>query len=372
MIFDLETYELIDRYLKGLVSGEEKILFEKQQNENPAFAEEVELQILINELVLEKGLADIRAKVGEDLSDAKNVSWFKTAILCTGVICLVTGGVLYYSSKEKTNSKELKEVGGYNNEHNNVHSNEQSTVSIVPLKEVQKNKNTFERNVGLKKEDTLSLVSSNTGVAVRDRGLKQVVVVDTTTTTTTTLVDSPKENKIKIMEPVSQQEPCGGIIFEVNSEASCLQKQTGKIQILISSIKGGSKPYAYSIGGNDFSLESINQMLGKGDYLVQVKDNKGCISEKQIRINEKSCVEFIDYSFNPQVETWKFPLNEFENGAIVITDISGRVIYSNKIASSDSWNGRSLNGDIQLPGSYLYIIESNGIKIKQGYITIFY
>lgn len=366
MTFDLETYELIDRYLKGLLSDEERILFEKQQNENPAFAEEVKLQTLINDLVLEKGLADIRTKVGEDLSNAKGGSWFKTSILFAGAFCLIAAGATYYYSyysKEEVSSN-LKVTEEAKKEDKGV-----STGPAISLKEVQKDKNEPSGNSVLAKEAVSGSLPNNTSIAVKGGDLQQVNIVEDKIKPQG---DYLKENEIKIIEPAPQQEPCENIIFEAISESSCFQKQTGKIQILISGIKGGRKPYAYSINGNDFGLGSIYQNLGEGDYLVQVKDSRGCISERQIHINEKPCVEFSDYSFNPSVETWKFPLNEYESGTITITDISGRIIYSNKISPSDSWNGRSLNGDTQESGSYLYIIESNGIKIKQGYITIFY
>lgn len=381
MTFNSGTYEWIDRYLKGTLSEEEKALFEKQQDENPALAEEVKLQSLLNDLVFEKGLADIRKKVGEDLSNAKGTSGYRTLISFAAGLCLVTGCVLYFSLQDNERLRAPEKPGIKKNEQPTTPSLKE-TPAVSSLKETRKVPSPAEvqKEKMRSKEPGRPLETAKPASPVNE--VKTPVPVESpdvhtvkdTTGTTETRTDSLKEKKAEITKPTSQQEPCKDIIFEVKTEPSCSQKQNGKIQILISGIKGGSEPYSYSIAGKDFGLESVNNTLGKGNYPVRVKDDKGCISEKRTEVTEKTCVEFEDYWFNPTLETWKFPLKEHETGSITIVDQGGRIVYNAKIiyGNPDSWNGKSLNGDILESGSYLYIIESNGVKIKQGYITIIY
>jgi hypothetical protein len=141
------------------------------------------------------------------------------------------------------------------------------------------------------------------------------------------------------------------------------------IQLLLSGIDGGRPPYKYTIDSEPTSLRTD---LAAGSYSVMVKDSRGCFSEQQVFVKEKNCTVFKDYSFNPDIESWKLPFTDTENGTLSIMDKSGNIVYKTELLNGQpyEWNGRSLNGNILETGSYLYIATFTNGESRQGYIIL--
>jgi hypothetical protein len=366
---DSHIYDQIDQYLKGILSDQEMVDFEEKMQSDAALAEEVEMQKLLNDLILEKSLADIRKKVGQDFSDGAvssgqgRIPWLPVA----GMLLIASGIFLYFQYKNpatKIISRRVSEESlAADNPAAEIRlSGEKSDHSSPPGK--------IKENIQSGKKDsdfrTTSIQSEQIEYQTTDLELK-----------------TSEQEKLNIQDVVTPEKavgnqnknldiPCPEIRFEVKSSPSCRNKETGTIQILISGIYGGEKPYRFSIAGNDFSGESLLSQLGAGNYITAVKDNRGCKTEKEVVVSQVTCPEYKDYSFNPETENWNIPLTGQESGNIKIADKNGTIVFSAKISngSPGEWNGTSLQGEVLESGTYLYLIQTTEGEIRQGYISI--
>ncbi len=362
MSLNEEKYDLIQQYLIGDLSPEEIFAFEKEVGNNPELAEQLQLHQLADELSFEKGLVDIWEKVGQDLSQQPPPSLFYKKILMLFGGALLAGITIYYSTlKEKEiiaqpKSLSIKQIDQINQFDSN--KAEQSPEKTLPENKVNK--------------------KIKIGSGLKEKML--IVQPDTNLTLEENIVAQPKEDSLIMQPPVNAAPPvipdktCPVISFGINTQPSCRNQENGSIQIQFSAIKGGEKTYSYSIDDDDFNSESFNNHLAKGTYLVKVKDQNGCVAQKQVEVHEKPCQEFKDYTFNPSLGNWKFPFLPGESGMITILDQAGKIMFSTKIISGvpEEWDGRLRTGEVLGIGTYLYIAETEAKEIRQGYITIIY
>lgn len=360
MSLNKEKYDLIDQYLRGDLSPEEMFAFEKEVAYNPEMAEQLQLHQLADELTFEKGLVDIWEKVGKDLSQQPppSLPYKKILTIFIGALILTGIGLYYFTGKEKEN----------------ITTSESGTVTQVD----HQDSNKAERP----KEKALPENKVNRKIMISPGPKENILFVppDTAFTVIENLATPPEEDSLKKQPPVKATLPvipdntCPEITFGIHTQPSCRNQENGSIQIQVSAIKGGEKPYSYSIDGNDFILRSFNNSLAKGIYLVKVKDHNGCVGQKQVEVHEKPCTEFKDHTFNPGLGNWKLPFLPGESGTITISDQAGKVVFSSKIISGvpGEWDGRSQTGGSVEMGTYLYIAETEAKEIRQGYITIIY
>lgn len=358
-----EQYEMIEQYLKGKLSSSDKLAFEKRMQEDPSLSEEVSMQKMLNDLVLEKGLSDIRKKVGEDMMPPSGSS-FKKPILISLAGILLTAGILYFflfpNKQENGNEGKIKQVSS-------SATSETSEVGEDKIK--KKSRGTLQTNAGIttKKEETsgeLNINESNQVVSENEEVEK-----------------STQDHAVKkeegyslngLLETAPEEAPCPDIKFEVKTGASCANQDNGSLEINPSGIHGGTGPYTYAIDAIDFRKEHSYTGLSAGTHRAAIKDSKGCISQKEIHITEKICFEPKDYSFNPETESWKFPFAEHESGSITITSKNGNVLYTTKVlhGNPSEWNGRTTSGELLGTGTYVYIAQTDKGEVRQGYIVI--
>jgi len=96
------------------------------------------------------------------------------------------------------------------------------------------------------------------------------------------------------------------------------------------------------------------------------------VAELAIEVTEKKCREVINDAFNPNVSTWKFPMDENQEGNIKIYNKSGRLVYSKDISSKEEWNGRDNHGQELEEGLYAFVIAFKDGTEQNGYISIMY
>lgn len=105
----LEIAQLIDKYHQGLLSEEERILFEEKIQKDPEFAEQVKMHRMVDTLVHSAGLDMLREQMSVDLKNIdKNRSrkkWWTGGGLA-GVLLLV-GSLIYFGQ----NTPNKEEVG---------------------------------------------------------------------------------------------------------------------------------------------------------------------------------------------------------------------------------------------------------------------
>ena len=141
----------------------------------------------------------------------------------------------------------------------------------------------------------------------------------------------------------------------------------------LNSLKGGSKPYKFSIAGQDeFKTGAQFYDLPAGYYKGMAKDRNDCISLlREVEVKNKNCPK--EYAFAPgRNEVFDFPLKPNANGDIKISSRGGELVYHASISNGypSSWNGTDLNS-IELPmGIYMFVITYNTGEINQGYVTV--
>lgn len=352
-------YARIDAYLDGTLSKTDRMAFEADMAASPALKEEVELQKMVHILILEKGLADIRIKVGEDLNKSVGYPW-KKIIISSILFTFLSIGIYWFTTSL---NKETSAVLNTSDTIQQIHSDSVVTMEnkeTAPY--IQKKKSTTVSKSQFIEKDT----SLYKGFAYPEeiRLKTQPFLTDTYISR-----DFLKEKHIEKKVEEKTAIPCPDILFNVHTEASCTNSNSGSVQILLSSILGGQAPYRYTIDGKSNSL--LND-LAAGTYEVKVVDSRGCNSEKTVDISEKSCTVFKDYSFRPEAETLKLPFAEMESGTLSIMDKSGKVVYKTDLINGlpNEWNGRSMNGSSLEMGSYLYIATFTNGESRQGYIIL--
>lgn len=374
-----EQYQWIEQYLKGELSGSEKSAFEKRMEDDPSFSEEVEMQKMLNDLIFEKGLADIRKKVGEDMPPPGSTI-NKTLLYSLIGILLAGGSISFYWIYRKEQQvvllkdTQVKEKVVVSEDKPSVLTPEPSAASKEDKKEIPSVAD-YDEKVTEKKDnlvsDSATKIFNNTEKV--DENTPTIEEVSVLRNDTTRSIEKAVDQLPQIVEQKETKDiPCPGIKFEFRTDMSCKNQSTGSIEILQAGIKGGKAPYLYAINGHDFSSQRIFTELPAGSHKVILKDDNECVSEKEIQISEKACVEFKDYSFNPATERWNFPLMDNESGTITITTNFGKPVYKTEIINGipETWDGRSESGEALETGTYIYIAQTREGEIRQGYIII--
>ncbi|MFN3402978.1 MAG: SprB repeat-containing protein [Cytophagaceae bacterium] len=365
MSVDIQEMELIDRFLRNELSGQELSSFESRLLSDNYFREQVDTQRFINESFVEYQLEDLYKKLESrnpyknKFRGLKNLGIIISGMLLVGLIIFVYKN--YTTSFNETSDQSLtidadisepvdipiiNDVTG----HGSISYNSKKTPEIIPADHGK----IIEVAQPEKKEKTFDGDSESEPIIPQ--------------------IENPlMVNKEEVKENKSLLKDCNeGIKADFMVTETCYDKPGGKI--LFSKVNGGTPPYLYSIdGGRSFHNSGEFHNLSSNNYILIIKDNNGCqsIVNSQVRLEGKDCNTTLRYSFNPDMETWKFPMKE-ENGSIQIVNASGIVVYSARITNSfpSEWNGRSMNGSDLNSDIYMFLISYDNGKVDQGYISI--
>lgn len=109
-------------------------------------------------------------------------------------------------------------------------------------------------------------------------------------------------------------------------------------QISITGVTGGTKPYAYSIDGNNFQEAATFTGVAAGEYLVTVKDAKGCLFVKPITVSNITGPE--GFAFTTKASTCGS-----SNGEVTVTNVTGGTA-----PYTYSADGKTFQADAKLTG----------------------
>ncbi|SFH24353.1 T9SS type B sorting domain-containing protein [Pontibacter chinhatensis] len=109
-------------------------------------------------------------------------------------------------------------------------------------------------------------------------------------------------------------------------------------QISITGVTGGTKPYAYSIDGNNFQEAAAFTGVAAGEYLVTVKDAKGCLFVKPITVSNITGPE--GFAFATKASTCGS-----SNGEVTVTNVTGGTA-----PYTYSADGKTFQADAKLTG----------------------
>jgi hypothetical protein len=366
-----EIYDLIERHFNHELSQEEQIMFDLKVKNDPDFAKEVVAQVEANKILLDQGLLNIKdrlRKIHEAETKGNDSGKWKTYLAgVVALVALVTSVNYFYNSSSKTESPVTNVV--------TAPSEKNTTVTTENKKEVinlNEKENTTENN---SKKENSSIVPPADKKTIQDN----VQVKDTVQTKKNVpfVIPSPLVSKNDTVttkkKPAAVDCSTVTIVGDVNSSGTCTDKSTGNIIVNLSSVKGGNKPYMFSIDGSDeYKGSSQFYDLPVGHYKVTAKDRNNCVSLLQeVDIKSKDCPQ--EYAFAPgRAELFTFPMKGYTDGEIKILNQGGQIIYHTSINNGypSAWNGTNNSGIELSMGVYMFVITYSNGEINKGYVTI--
>jgi gliding motility-associated-like protein len=363
----LETYELIDQYLNNKLSGADLTEFTNKMNSDPSLLQEVNEQRLINELIFDKGLLEIKEKL--KLIDAGSQGGsIKKWVLYSGVALLVSvASITALVKEQKVDNKAVHSISDQQQTQQPVKQQNEKVISPVkkqPVTETQHG-------------ESATIVNKTQEQITKEKPEQETNKVESTPVANEVTVEKAKV--IVAIDPVQSEinkSTCAleGSLLSITTVESCRENPTGKLVVDKKSSITGTAPFEFSINNKNYFKDFAFNNLYAGTYTISIRDAKGCTwhDTKEITIAEKDC-RTVEYSFYPtKGDTWKFPIDANTNGKIEIYNTNGQLVYTTPIINGEpsNWDGTA-NGESLPMGSYVFIIRDNKKPTAGGSVTIF-
>lgn len=348
-------YDQIQHYLKGRLSEEESLLFEKEMAANKWLKEEVQIQKAAFDLMERAYMAQMSTLVREQVSKGSNSRWKKWAGL--GLILVVAYSV-WVSFNEEVGSlpNGLKgEPVKVTTENSNVDSLEDREI-VSEVKE-----GNYEVNG-----------SSDQGVEVEglEPGRVSKVKVDTAMVSKVFVEREEVEDvELEMRAEQSQTTNKESVSEDYRLEDDCLVLPNYSIQVSkahlnsddgMLSIDSKSK-LEVSINGEDFVESTRFEDLQADVYDVLLRDQNGCqFNVGAVVVERSSCGAQKNISFNVEFEeSVSLPLNENYSSNIQIFNKLGLLQWEvNKDGEiAVEWGGENSQGQEVTIGNYKAIIK---------------
>jgi len=144
----------------------------------------------------------------------------------------------------------------------------------------------------------------------------------------------------------------------------------GRIEIFIET--GGFAPYTVILNG-DTSQSLVYDQLSPGNYMAYIQDSAGCFTSDSVVIREPPFFEvtsktvILPNAFTPNGDgindfyVIKDPNSKFRINTFQVWDIARQLVYSAK-NYANTWDGKDLNGNRLLTGTYFAVFTSPGLN----------
>lgn len=367
---ELETYQLIDNYLNGSLTGEALQAFEQRLQSDASFAEEVSFQRLTNEIVVGASFDSLRAQMTRDIasrdtSSRINRKWGLAGIL-SGIVAIGIIGIYTFSKEEKPVAASTDRAAQQTAPERNVSPVESSVSSNKTLhgKPAKPAQTILHTPVSATQETEKHPVQTPGQQHVSDQSAAEKTGIKSIETTTPTPLSTSDDTT----------NPCdkAAIKATIVSNPSCADASNGSILIPMNQISGGTKPYTvrFNMSGEAGTKEQYNY-LAPGTYTIYITDAKGCAKSFQTEVTEKSCrkASFVFAPDKGQVCT----ITGKDNQPYILTilNMAGKQVYkTTTIEGSFEWQGLSQQGEYLDAGLYIYILEYVSGEKENGQITI--
>jgi hypothetical protein len=361
----LLQYDRITHYLKGTLSVEDRMIFEREIELDPALAELVKKHRIAHQALLASRLLKLKTQMQSDiasgLADQTIKKYRIKRALRFGLILLATS-LSIYLIVTVLNKKDVAVKSRLDK------NTKDTTPSLnAPLTSSLEEKITYSRTTKAKANSMV--IEEIKDTIVHDR----ITVLDKHASTQV-LQETPTEKQNVVLE---KKDPCANVSFQIKgtSTATCKGKKEGVID---ASIKGGTPPY--QCGLQKKGLREINWNkagssfftgLEANTYHIVIKDHIGCtqVVEKPFHVEEKNCgpSAITEYAVRPEYqERVEIPIEA--DGEVIIYNRSGQEVLKAPVYEGRDfiWDGTAVE-----KGLYLFVLEyANGIKTK-GYITVY-
>lgn len=367
-----EKYELIDRYINNDLSQQEREDFETKLKEDPAFAQEVEAHIQVHQLIQDEGLLNVKKKLRKihdsEKGDGDNLWKFISGAALMAIIALSVFLYQYTLKPDKEDMQIQVPLVVVQQDTLSAEEGGESLDKVETESVLADNSEIIENNSTIQKTSDKKNMEEEIAEVIEE--VQQVdSVISEVKSSASVKRNAPEEEILPVAKVDCAQTKISGNIAVTES---CEDTPTGNIIVSLNSLKGGKKPYRFSITEEDYSLTSQFHSLPAGHYKVMVKDGNDCIAVlKEAEIKTKVCIK--EYVFYPDRETWQLPLKTYSNAQVkIINSRTGSIVYTAAINNGypDFWNGTDNNG-LALPmGSYTFIISYDKGEIVQGAVTL--
>jgi gliding motility-associated-like protein len=159
-------------------------------------------------------------------------------------------------------------------------------------------------------------------------------------------------------------------------DLTCSGQPDGSITVTAT---GGTGIFEYSVdGGDSFIATATIDGLSQGDYIVQVRDGNGCVSENypvELVKSETCGMVFFD-AFSPNADgkndVWHIGnVESFPGCSVKIFNIWGIAVFSSD-GYGEPWDGKHEGNDLP-SGTYYYVIDpGDGSGNLTGAVSIVY
>ncbi|MBN2611466.1 MAG: gliding motility-associated C-terminal domain-containing protein [Bacteroidales bacterium] len=369
----IEKYELIERYLLGTCSDEEKAAVEQKIQAEPEFAGELEQHRQLQNIIIDHTLVEIK----DNLKDIRNrhLQKIRKARLFRGMaivgfcLSILSIFLIMHNKRDiavRPASEAYKASEAFLDSTSKKHVQESIILNTEEKAEPQ-------RDVPVKivTQDNIPKVSGNTeqpGEPFNDTKIQPVL-----TLVTPVANDASIDNPVNL--PASGDIPDKATTCNIKAayivEPSCNNAPTGIVRVEENSITGGTAPYEVSLNGIfSGSMEFVN--LRAGNYMIEISDAAGCtLIIPSVVVEDIECFTK-DTKFSPVHEVWEMPLEHGKQGTIIIYNKEGLVVYRLKFngLNPETWNGNDAKNEALPRGVYPFVVKYDDSKVFQGTVTI--
>lgn len=336
---EIETYNLIEQFLKNELSHNELISFKEELANNPELAQDVASQQMIQDIAIDSHLATIKEKTNQynpyfnpsiRASKYKNLALALVTLVGTvGIIFMISKNNLGISNDKKETTSAVISIDqstiqqespiiaiDNTNKHTKTTKNSpviisksKKTVEVEPKNNTPKNKivsTTKISNDGefldlnrkskkiIKEEEVITTTEkeyTNTYSKETDSDEKSILIVNSKITIRS-VEDTVQKNDsfMKELKNIELATPCHTEHFKVKISVipNCLNSKTGKISI--GRIQGGKAPYFTKLNNTtEFSDKHIFEQLEGGSHTLYIQDADGCVYEHKIILQTEEC-----------------------------------------------------------------------------------
>jgi hypothetical protein len=375
-----EKYDLIERYLEGSLPPKDAEAFRQRMEQDADLRQEVQAHQAVHDLVMDQGLINLKQKLQSiHQNELRNNSGSNRWKLYGGIgALLLIGAASLYLYHQPATEPQAAQTTTIQPSGSTTLPADSAPVAVLPEPTEQ---------VPVAPAPTTPPPATNTTpvvVPAEDKHVQAKTDVATTasekqkhdsSSTHGATVPSGKapDNPAQASNQVAD---CSQVQFSgtVSGAESCNDSPTGTIMIQLSSLKGGQKPYKFSLAKDEgYKTAAHFDQLEAATYEVWIKDKNNCTGRLQkVEIKAKNCPK--EYVFAPAREqVWEIPLKEgLAANDIRIFNRGGQQVYQASLLQvfQPVWHGTD-NSGISLPmGSYSFVIRYTNGEIEQGYVTV--
>lgn len=358
-----DIYEQIDDFLHGEMTEQERRAFEEKIKGDERLASKVEEVKATEDAIHLACLADLKKTIGEDIKKIKYRSPWQNIfywIIAASIIAVISCSLYFIFNTDFHQKKSTPDL------------NDPRTLTEEYTK--KNDQSVSEQKAGTKHEinhsDNTHINQAEIDNSAEESGQKfSDVVIDKNESSenrNSTIVkqDSTDKNANRYERKLLCDSD-----FDIISEASCKNKETGKIKISAkNNIEATFQLDQQTVKGQVGSFSA----LPAGEYNVFAFYNNGCTFTKTVKITEKWCPLNQSFSFNPDYnEKWEIKYESGSQGRFVIYDRAGKEIYKNTFGTgNEEWIGIDMNGNTVAVGSYVAMLYYSDGRSERVELTI--